>query len=473
MPSAQQSTAAPSASSPNGRGKADLHVACSELFERTAIGTVQFGAPDVDGLFRGKRVPAQYFLDSVAHKGSMIADILFGWDVADTLMDGLKHSGWHTGYADIVLMPDLATIKAVPWQPGVATAICDVRTPEAAPVEIAPRQVLQRQVELARELGYTFSIGYELEFYLFKETPYSVIEKGFRDLVPATPELSTYSLHRLAMIDEVIRKIREHMNAYGIPIEASNTEYGPGQIEINIEHCPPLEAADRVLLYKDGVRQIAEQHGHVACFMAKVSGDGAGSSGHLHQSARPLEDPEQNAFWDPERRCESQLMRKVIAGQLAAMPELTLFYCPTVNSYKRKLEGSWAPTSAAWGRDNRTTALRVIAREPASCRIEHRLPGADANPYLAIAACIAGALHGIEHDLTPPEPIVGNAYEQSAVPLPASLEEAIAAVELGTVSRAAFGDEFVDHFLATRRWERDRHREAVSDWERSRYFGRI
>lgn len=474
MTTPQQSTTTESVASPNGRVQADLHLACRELFEREAIGTVQFGAPDIDGLFRGKRVPAQYFLDTVAHKGSMIADILFGWDITDTLMDGLEHSGWHTGYADLVLMPDLATIKAVPWERGVATAICDVGTPDAgAPVGIAPRRVLRRQVERAAGLGYAFSIGYELEFYLFKETPYSVIEKDYRDLVPATPELSTYSLHRLAMIDDVVREIRDEMNAYGVPVEASNTEYGPGQVEINIAHCPPLEAADRVLLYKDGVRQIAEKHGYVACFMAKLSGDGAGSSGHIHQSIRPLEKPEENAFWDPGGRCESALMRKAIAGQVAAMPELTLFCCPTVNSYKRTVEGSWAPTSASWGRDNRTTALRVIAREPGSCRIENRLPGADANPYLAIAACIAGALDGIEQDRTLPEPIVGNAYEQAPVALPASLEEAIAALEEGAVSRAAFGDEFVDHFLATRRWERDRHREAVSDWERRRYFGRI
>jgi len=228
-----------------------------------------------------------------------------------------------------------------------------------------------------------------------------------------------------------------------------------------------------VLLYKDGVRQIAERHGYVASFMARVSADGAGSSGHVHQSMRRVEEPDTNAFWDPDACGESRLQRQAIAGQLAAMREQTLLFCPTVNSYKRTVDGSWAPTAASWGRDNRTTALRVIAREPASCRIEHRLPGADANPYLAIAACIAGALHGIEHDLAAPEPIVGNAYEQDVPRLPGSLEEAIAALEEGAVSRAAFGDEFVDHFLATRRWERDRHREAVSDWERRRYFGRI
>lgn len=453
--------------------EADLHRACAELFQRARIHTVQFGAPDIDGLLRGKRVPAQYFLDAVAHKGSMIADILFGWDITDTLMDGLKHSGWHTGYADVVLMPDLTTIRAVPWEPGVATAVCDVRTPEGATLEISPRRVLQRQIERAEAAGLTFSIGYELEFYLFKETPYTVIDKDFRELVPATPGLSTYSLHRLAMIDEVIGEIREQMNAYGVPIEASNTEYGPGQVEINIKHCPPLEAADRVLLYKDGVRQIAERHGYVASFMAKVSGDGAGSSGHIHQSIRPLARPEENRFWDPATGRESALLRKAVAGQLAVMPEHTLLHCPTVNSYKRKVEGSWAPTAAAWGHDNRTAALRVIARDAGSSRIEHRLPGADANPYLAIAACVAGSLHGIEHELEPPSPIVGNVYDSDAAPLPASLEEAIGVVERGSLTRAAFGDEFLDHFLATRRWERDRHREAVSDWERRRYFARI
>lgn len=446
---------------------------CRELINRANLQTVQFGAPDIDGLFRGKRVPAQYFLDAVAHKGSMIADILFGWDITDTLMDGLKHSGWHTGYSDLVLMPDLTTVRPVPWEPGTATAICDVLYPDGTVLEIAPRRVLQRQIARAAQLGHAFSIGYELEFYLYKETPYSVIEKDYRDLVPATPGLSTYSLHRLAMIDEVIGEIREQMNAYGVPVEAANTEYGPGQIEINIRHCPPLEAADRVLLYKDGVRQIAERHGYVACFMAKVSLAGAGSSGHIHQSIRPIECPAENAFWDGDAVRESELMLNVIAGQLATMSEHTLFFCPTVNSYKRKVEGSWAPTAAAWGHDNRTASLRVIAREPGSCRIEHRLPGADTNPYLAIAACIAGALHGIEHELKPPEPVVGNAYAENVPKLPASIGEAIIGLERGTVSRAAFGDEFVDHFLATRRWERDRHREAVSDWELRRYFDRI
>ncbi len=454
-------------------GDEGAHAACRELFERSAIKTVQFGCPDIDGLFRGKRVPAQYFLDSVAHKGSMIADILFGWDVTDELMDGLVHSGWHTGYADLVLMPDLSTVRAVPWEPGTATAVCDVLTPEGAPVEIAPRRVLQRQIERAAGLGHAFSIGYELEFYLYRETPYSVIEKDYANLVPSTPGLATYSLHRLAMIDDVIGEIREQMNAYGIPIEASNTEYGPGQIEINIRHCPPLEAADRVLLYKDGVRQIAERHGYFASFMAKISADGAGSSGHVHCSVRPAADPSTNAFWDAERGGESGLLAQTIAGQIAAMPEHTLLFCPTVNSYKHKVPGSWAPTSVAWGRDNRTASLRVIAREAASSRIEHRLPGADANPYLAIAGVIAGALHGIEHELEPPPPAVGNVYDQGAPLLPASIEEGIAALESGTISRAAFGDEFVDHFLATRRWERDHHRAAVTDWERRRYFSRI
>jgi glutamine synthetase len=449
------------------------HRACGELFDRLGTRTVQFGAPDVDGLFRGKRVPAGYFLDTVAHRGSMIADVLFGWDVTDTLVDGLRHSGWHTGYADIVLMPDLGTVRAVPWESGTASAICDLQTPDGDPLQLAPREVLRRQVQRAAALGLEFAIGYELEFYLFKETPYSILEKDFRDLVPATPGLSTYSLHRLAMIDDVIGEIREQMNAYGIPVEAANTEYGAGQVEINIHHCPPLEAADRVLLYKDGVRQIAERHGYVACFMAKCSPDGAGSSGHIHQSISPLGDPGTNRFWDPERGGASALMRQVIAGQLAAMGEHTIFLCPTVNSYKRKVEGAWAPTRAAWGHDNRTAALRVIAREAGACRIEHRLPGADANPYLAIAACLAGALHGIEHELPAPDPVVGNAYVQDAPLLPASLEEAIVALEGGSVARAAFGDEFLDHFLATRRWERDRHREAVSDWELRRYFARI
>lgn len=441
------------------------------MFERHQIRTVQFGMPDLDGLIRGKFVPADFFLDSVISKGSSIPNIVFGWDIEDTLMDCLDFSGWQTGYSDVVLMPDLSTLRPIPWDPGQAFVLCDVVTTDGQPVEVAPRTVLKRQVQRAAELGYSVTAGYELEFYLFRETSESVAEKGYRGLRPATPGVATFNLQRAAALEDVVGAIREGMRACDIPILASNTEYGAGQIEINIEHGDVLTTADRVAIYKNGVRRIANQHGCVASFMAKVATNSAGSSAHIHQSLVDLGTPDRNAMWDNEG--PSAVMRHALAGQLKTMPELTAFYCPTVNSYKRRVPGSWAPVSAAWGEDNRTAALRVIANDETSCRMENRLPGADANPYLALSACVASVLHGIENAFEPPAPVVGNAYDQTGAELPRSLAEAITALEQGEVARQAFGDVFVDHFLASRIWERDRHREAVGDWEIRRYLERV
>lgn len=443
------------------------------LLEEAEVQTVEFGVVDVDGLLRGKRVPARYFLDTVARKGSAIADCLFGWDVTDELMPGLEFSGWHTGYRDLILKPDLATLRVLPWEPATALVLCDVEHPDGAAVVVSPRRELKRQIERAQLLGFEFSIGYELEFYLFRETPESVREKGFQNLTPATPDISTYVLHRLAGIDHVVGDIRDRMNECGIPIEASNTEYGPGQLEINIHYSDPLQAADRVAIYKDGVRRIAANHGFVASFMAKVSKDGAGSSGHIHQSLRVPGKPEVNAFWDGNQDRPSPELQAAIAGHLAVMSDFTALFCPTINSYKRCLPGSWAPINVSWGRDNRTTALRVMDREEGPCRIEHRLPGADANPYLAIAAVIAGACHGLVNNLEPPPPVDGDGYAADVPALPASLGEAIEALTRSTIAPEAFDLTCLSHFLATRRWERDLHRKAVGDWERRRYFDRI
>ncbi|CAN5716734.1 gamma-glutamylethanolamide synthetase GlnA4 [soil metagenome] len=442
-----------------------------DMFDRHQIRTVQFGMPDIDGLIRGKFVPSEFFLDSIVRRGSTIPNIVFGWDIEDTLMDCLSFSGWQTGYSDVVLMPDLSTIRPIPWEPGQAFVLCDVVNTNGSAVEVAPRTVLKRQVERATELGYSFTAGYELEFYLYRETSESAAEKGYRNLRPATPGVATFSLHRAAGLEGVIGAIREGMRACDIPVLASNTEYGAGQVEINIEHGDILATADRVAIYKNGVRRIAEQHGLLASFMAKVSSESAGSSGHIHQSVQRLADPDRNAMWGGDG--PSTTMWRVLAGQLKSMREFTALYCPTVNSYKRRVPGSWSPVSAAWGEDNRTAALRVIANDEGTCRMENRLPGADANPYLVLSACVASSLYGIENELEPPPAVVGNAYDQPGSALPSSLADAISEFENGTVARQAFGDTFVDHYAATRRWERDRHREAVGDWELKRYFERV
>jgi glutamine synthetase len=442
-----------------------------KYFEANQIKAVQFGMPDIDGLIRGKTVPAEFFLDSIVPRGSTIPNIIYGWDIEDTLMDTLSVSGWQTGYSDFVLKPDLTTLRALPWDPGHAFVLCDVTQTDGQLVEVAPRTILKKQVERAAALGYNFTAGYELEFYLFRETPESAAAKGYRNLTPATPGIATFNLHRAAALEEVIGAIREGMRAIDIPVLASNTEYGAGQIEINVEHGDVLKTADRIAIYKQGVRRIAHQHGLLASFMAKVNTDSAGSSAHIHQSMQRTDAPTRNAMWGGDGA--SPQMRQILAGQLDSMREFTVLYCPTINSYKRRVTGSWSPVSAAWGEDNRTAALRVIANEESACRMENRLPGADANPYLALSACVASAIHGIENELDPPAAIVGNAYEHADALLPSSLAEAIETFARSKIAREAFGDTFVDHYLATRIWERDRHREAVGDWEIKRYLDRV
>ncbi|GAA2563525.1 glutamine synthetase family protein [Mycolicibacterium diernhoferi] len=445
--------------------------AARAFFDRHQVSTVQFGMTDLDGQLRGKFVPADVFLDSIATRGSSIPNIVFGWDIEDTLMDCFSVSGWHTGFSDVVLMPDLTTLRPVPWEPGHAFVLCDVVHTDGSEVSVVPRTVLARQVARAAALGYRVTAGYELEFYLYRETPETAAAKGYRHLTPAAPGNATFNLNRQSTLEPVIGAIREGMRACDIPILASNTEYGAGQIEINIEHADVLTTADRVAIYKNGVRRIAEQHGYLATFMAKVATDAAGSSGHIHQSMQPLDTPTCNAMWDGDG--PSTLMRQAVAGQLATMSDFTALYCPTVNSYKRRVPASWSPVSAVWGNDNRTAALRVIARDEATCRMENRVPGADANPYLALAACVAGVLHGVENRLQPPAPVLGDAYQDDGVPLPRSLAAAVETLAQSTTARTAFGDEFVDHYLASRIWERDRHREQVSDWETGRYFSRV
>lgn len=452
--------------------QADQHRARVEkIVEEHGIHTVKLGAVDIDGLWRGKRAPIDYFLESIWREGTHICKIMFGWDIQDQLIPGLKYTGWHTGYPDFYLVPDLSTFAVVPWEEGTASVICDFIEPDGSPVLLSPRYVLQQVLRRASELGYTPKIGFEIEFFLFRETMESVREKGYRNLTPLTPGQHTYSIYRSTLTEPIIGEIRRRMEEYGIRLEASNTEYGAGQWEINLHYTDALEAADQVILYKSGVKELAGLNGMIATFMAKLDHEMVGSSGHIHQS---LWNEQGNAFHDPDNETQlSATTRHYAAGILDTMPEFTLFSCPTVNSYKRKIPESWASTTATWGVENRTTGLRVVPAGPKATRIENRLPGADANPYIAIAAGVAAGLYGIENKLEPPELLEGNAYalgEDQVVMLPRTLEEAVEALDKGKLARELLGEEFVEHFVATRRWESESHQAIVSDWERSRYF---
>lgn len=438
------------------------------------VTTVRVGAVDLDGLWRGKHVPAGHFLDSVATNGTKFCSILFGWDMQDLPIDGLDYTGWQTGFPDVTLVPDLSTLRLIPWAAGTASVICDVYSGDGDLLPLAPRTLLKRAVDRAHAAGFVPVVGYELEFYLLKGTPDELAAGHYSILSPLTRGNHTYNLHGNATAETVLASIRHHLTGYGIEIEGSNSEHGPGQFEVNLRHCNALGAADNAVLLKHTVKEVAAQHGLTASFIAKLSADWAGSSGHCHQSLRTLDAGLAFANADDPSRL-SELGESYLAGVLELAADLTLVYLPTINSYKRIQGSLWAGSSATWGYDNRTVGVRAFPSAGASARIENRIAGADANPYLVVAASLAAGLHGIEKGLRPPPPLVGNGYEQAAANsrLPSSLSAAIETFAASGTARAIFGDVFVDHFVATRRWEVQQFQSATTDWEIARYLERI
>lgn len=446
----------------------------THFVEDNNVKTFKVGAPDIDGLWRGKRIAAPYFLESVATKGTNICNILFGWDMHDLPMPGLTYTGWHTGYPDITLLPDLSTLRLVPWEPGTASVICDIREVDGAAMPLAPRTVLGRILDQAEAAGFAPQVGYELEFYLLKGTPNELERRGFRDLEPLTEGNHTYSVQRDTASEYVLGDIRNQLAEYGIYIEASNSEHGPGQFEVNMRYCGALAAADSAMMLKHSIKELAAQHGCTASFIAKLNSEWAGSSGHMHQSL--LSGEGAAAFANPDNPGElSAVGLAYMAGVVELAKPMTALYLPTINSYKRTDGAAWAGSSSTWGVDNRTVALRAIPSAGKAARIENRIAGADANPYLVIAANIAAGMHGVAKALTPPPPLSGNAYEQvdESNSLPGSLDAACDALATDNTVRTLLGGDFVDHFVATRRWEISQFRRHVTEWETARYLEHV
>lgn len=440
------------------------------------IKVIKLGAVDIDGLWRGKRLSAQYFVEAAYSAGTNICNILFGWDIEDASIPNLTFTGWHTGYPDVNLRPDLTTLRVVPGESGVASVICDIYEPDGSPLAISPRQVLQRVSERANSLGYDPICAYEFEFYLFEGTPRELARRSWRDIEPISAGNHTYSVYRDTGSDYVIGLIRERLADQGVFIEASNSEHGAGQFEVNIHYGDALRAADSALLLKHTVKEIAAAHGLTASFMAKVDPHHAGSSGHVHQSLVGSSDGAA-LFANPANRAElSELGMSYLAGLVAGTRDFTAIYLPTVNSYKRVEGGQWAGSSSTWGLDNRTVAIRSIPSAGPAARVENRVAGADANPYLVLAANIASGLSGIEKKMTPPPAVVGNAYEKDSddsVRLPNSLESATAVFAASDLAKVYFGEDFVRHYTETREWELHQFRTAVTDWEIARYLEHI
>ena len=434
-----------------------------EQVERGEIDTVVAAFTDMQGRLLGKREHAEFFLEESAEHGVEGCNYLLALDMEMDPQAGYAMASWEQGYGDFVLTPDLGTLRRIPWLEGTALVLCDVGWGDGSPVVASPRQVLRTQVERARALGYEPMMGSELEFYLLKESYEEAHAKHYRDLTPSVPYILDYHILATTFDEPLIRHIRNSMAGAGIKIESSKGEAWPGQQEINLRYSDTLAMADNHTIYKNGAKEIAHQNGCSITFMAKPDHGWIGSSCHIHSS---LWREGVNVFTG-----ESEIFQGYLAGWIACLRELALFLAPTINSYKRFTAGSWAPTTLAWGHDNRTCGFRIVGHGP-SQRIETRIPGGDVNPYLAFAALIAAGLYGIEQELELPPPLEGNAYESDAERFPHALREAVDALEHGTMARAALGDEVVDHYLNYGRVEQRLFDEAVTCWERERLFER-
>ena len=438
-----------------------------------SIDTVVVAFPDVYGRPVGKRVTADFFTEHVADHGIEACEYVLAVDVDMTPLPGYRFANWDTGYGDVVCRPDYATARRIPWLDGSAMVIADLTDTEGEPVEVSPRQILRRQLERAAERGLRLCSATELEFFLFRESYEEADAKGWKGLTPHTSTIEDYQLLQTTREEYIVRRIRNEMRAAGIPVEFSKGEAGRGQHEVNVSYAESLETADRHLVFKNGIKEIAAQEGRAATFMAKWTMDDVGSSCHVHTSLWDAEsgDPLMADASHPSGL--STLGRRFLAGQLRAARELAWCAAPTVNSYRRYVPGSWAPTAAVWGEDNRTCGFRVVGHG-AGRRVESRIPGADVNPYLVLASSIAAGLYGIDHELDPGDPYPRNAYEATDVPrIPATLVEAIDELRSSKVALEAFGDDVHHHLLNTAEQEWAASNRHVSDWELARNFERI
>ncbi len=435
-------------------------------------GKVKFAFADIDGVLRGKVISAEKMLD-VLDYGAGFCDVIFGWDSSDALYNsGNTLTGWHTGFPDRTCHLDLSTFRTIPWQHHLPFFLADFSQEPGTADAACSRSLLKRVVASADEMGFVARFAQEFEWFNFDETPTSLSDKNYQQPRPISPGMFGYSSLRPSQFSDFYYDLFDQLTAFGVPIEGLHTETGPGVYEAAIHHDTTVAAADKATLFKMAVKEIASLHGITASFMAKWNKDLPGCSGHIHQSLWN-KDETQNLFYeDGAENKMSLLMKQYVAGQLFCLPHLLPMYAPTINSYKRLVEGAWAPTTITWGIDNRTTAVRVINPYEKAMRVEMRVPGSDTNPYLAFAASLASGLYGIRHQLslTIPETI-GNGYavKENGV-IPSNLYEATVAMQHSAIAEELFGAPFVQHFAETRMHEWKQFAAQVTDWEIRRYF---
>jgi glutamine synthetase len=459
---------------PENHGPGSARLSRVELERLVAAGdvdTVIVAFTDMQGRLAGKRISGRLFVDEVANHGAECCSYLLAVDVDLNTVPGYSMSSWETGYGDMVMTPDLDTLRLIPWLPGTALVLADLGWADGSAVAASPRAILRRQLGRLRERGLVADVATELEFIVFDEPYRQAWANGYRGLTPASDYNIDYAIAASTRMEPLLRDIRLGMEGAGLRFEAVKGECNRGQQEIGFRYDEALVTCDNHAIYKNGAKEIADQHGKSLTFMAKFD-EREGNSCHIHLSLRAQDGTAAFAGVNPPHRM-SATFRAFLAGQLATLRELTLFYAPNINSYKRFADGSFAPTAVAWGLDNRTCALRVVGRGR-SIRVECRVPGGDVNQYLAVAALIAGGLHGIEKGLDLPEPYRGNAYQAADVErLPTTLAEAASLFGESGLARNAFGDDVVAHYLNNARVEIAAFNAAVTDWERIRGFERL
>jgi len=430
---------------------------------------VKLAVVDIDGILRGKVIHMKKF-ESVAQGGLGFCNVVLGWDSNDVCYDNVAYTGWHSGYPDAQVFLDLNTYRTVPWDHDVPFILGDFWKAPGEPLPLCPRNLLKKIRTQAEKAGFQAFFSQEFEWFNFMESSETLHEKGFHEPETLSKGMFGYSLLRPTQNNGFFNDLFDLLNKYNVPLEGLHTETGPGVYEAALIYSDILEAADRAVLFKGAVKEIGSLHGITPTFMAKWNASLPGSSGHVHQS---LWKNGKNIFFDaksPDRM--SQMMKHYMAGVLHCMPHLTPMYAPTVNSFKRLVEGAWAPTTLTWGIDNRTTALRALPGSDKSTRLELRVVGADANPYLAMAASLASGLYGIKHKLPlNVKQSKGNGYaDKSNGTLPRNLFDAATAMRDSKLAKELLGAEFVDHFTNTRLWEWREYSKAVTNWEMKRYF---
>ena len=438
------------------------------IIAERSLDHVKVGAFDIDGILRGKYLSTKKF-ESALESGFGFCDVVLGWDSKDQLYDNVRYTGWHTGYPDanVRVLPE--TCRALPWEEPVLFFLGEF-TGDAE--RICPRGLLRRVLDRGRHMGYELFCGFEYEFFLFNETPDSVRAKHYKDLRPIAPDYFGYSVIRNSTWSDLYRDVLDSCEKMDLPIEGLHEETGPGVMEAALAADEGLAAADKAALFKTFTKVIAQRRGLMATFMAKWSRDWPGQSGHIHMSLRDAAG--RPVFHDPAQpHGMSDVMRWYLGGQQRLMPELLAMIAPTINSYTRLIPGFWAPTDATWSVDNRTTALRVIGGSPKSQRVEFRVAAADANPYVILSAALASGLWGIQNRVEPGPMVKGSSYDKKhpqGLALPRTLWEAAQRLKRSKMARDWFGNEFVDHYAATREWEEREFRRHITDWELARYF---